>query len=219
MILQDENETDDRKQTSTEINRMIQENLGRSKRVKITGLKGQNNIAVGMMMDCEIDISGEAGDLLGALNSGAIIILDGNCGDLAGDTLLKGGIIVMGRSGEMTGACMQNGIIVIKGDAGNGAGTRMGGGTLIIEGSVKGDLGSFMSDGTVIVTGDIKGGICPGATGGTVYLGGGVDRGLENVEMVPLTSKDVAKLSKYIDHYKISAQPSTMRKFKGGVLL
>ncbi|MBN1538750.1 MAG: hypothetical protein JW939_01290, partial [Candidatus Thermoplasmatota archaeon] len=113
------------KQTSFEINQMIRENLKRSNRVRLTGLKGQNSIAVGLEKECEINITGEAGDFLGALNSGAIIILEGKCGDLAGDTLLKGGLIIMGDCGDLTGANMQNGIIVVKGNAGDGTGTGM----------------------------------------------------------------------------------------------
>ncbi|MGA1819540.1 MAG: hypothetical protein ACMUHU_00880 [Thermoplasmatota archaeon] len=209
----------DRKQTSSDINQIIADKLKRSKRVKITGLTGHNNIAVGLDMECEINISGQAGDLLGAFNNGAILLMDGSCGDLAGDTLLKGGIIIIGNCGRRTGASIQNGIVVVKGNCGAQAGIGMEGGTLIIDGNVDGDLAPHMADGTIIVTGNVKGGICPDSTGGTIFVGGEIGSGLENVEKVETTSKDSTKLSKYFDHYGISAVPSTIRKYRAGVLL
>lgn len=209
----------ERKQTSREINQIINEKLKRSKRVKITGLTGHNNIAVGLDLDCEINISGQVGDLMGAFNNGAILLMEGNCGDLVGDTLMKGGIIILGNCGRRAGASMLNGIIVVKGNSGAEAGFAMEGGTLMIDGSVEGDLAPFMSDGTIIVTGSVKGKICPCSTGGTIFVGGEIGSGLENVEKIKATSKDIAKLSKYFDHYGISAIPSTIRKFRAGVVL
>ncbi|MBN1539663.1 MAG: hypothetical protein JW939_05915, partial [Candidatus Thermoplasmatota archaeon] len=100
-----------------------------------------------------------------------------------------------------------------------GTGTGMQGGTQIIDGNVEGDLGASMSEGTLIVTGDVKGELCPGAHGGTVYICGKAGSGLENVETVEMTSRDNARLAKYFDHYGISAQPATMRKYRGGVVL
>ena len=208
-----------KKQTSHDINRIIIDKLEHSKRVKISGLNGQNSIGVGLSSDCEINISGGAGDFLGAFNKGAIIILNGDCGDLVGDTMLKGGIIILGNCGARAGAGMQNGIIVVKGNSKYQTGIMMQGGTILIDGNIDGDLAPNMSDGTIIVTGNVEGELCPGSTGGTVFVGGEIGRGLKNVEALDLTSRDVTKLSKYFDHYGISAVPSTMRKFRAGVVL
>lgn len=219
MTVESEDVKKEKKQTSSDINQIISDKLKRSKRVKITGLTGHNNIAVGLDVECEINISGQAGDLLGAFNNGAILLMEGNCGDLAGDTLLKGGIIIIGNTGRRTGASMQNGIIVVKGNSGGEAGIGMEGGTLIIDGNVEGDVAPYMIDGTIIITGSVKGSICPFSTGGTIFVGGEIGSGHDNVEKVDTTSKDISKLSKYFDHYGISAVPSTIRKYKGGVLL
>ena len=129
-----------KKQTSHDINRIINDKLEHSKRVKISGLNGQNSIGVGLSSDCEINISGGAGDFLGAFNKGAIIILNGDCGDLVGDIMLKGGIIILGNCGARAGAGMQNGIIVVKGNSKYQTGIMMQGGTILIDGNIDGDL-------------------------------------------------------------------------------
>lgn len=204
-------------QSSTEINRAIKEKLQRSNRVKISGLKQQNNIAVGLDGSCEINIHGHAGDHLAAFNNGAVIILEGNCGDLAGETFLKGGLIVFGSAGEFLGANMNNGIIVIKGNAGDGVGRNMSGGTIIIDGDIEGSIGDCMIDGTIIITGSLKGKLCPGSLGGTIFIGGEVPVDNGPGKHSKPTSKEISKLSKYFEHYGINAVPNTMRKFSGGI--
>jgi formylmethanofuran dehydrogenase subunit C len=203
-------------QSSNDINKAIKNKLQRSNRVKISGLKEQDNIAVGLEGNCEVNIHGNAGIHLAAFNNGAVIILEGNCGDLAGDTLLKGGLIVFGNAGDLLGANMNNGIIVIKGNAGDGVGKYMSGGTIIIDGDIHGSVGVRMSDGMIIITGSLKGRLCPGSTGGMIFIGGEIPPENNISAFQKPTPKDVSKLSKYFEHYSINAIPKTMRKFKGG---
>ena len=139
--------------TSHDINSAIKDKLRRSKRVKISGLNEQDNIAVGIGGESEINIHGDAGNHLAAFNNGAVIILEGNCGDLAGETMLKGGLIIYGNGGELLGASMNNGIIVVKGSVGDGLGKGMSGGTIIVDGDVEGSPGKLMMEGTIIITG------------------------------------------------------------------
>lgn len=201
-------------QSSFDINMAIKEKLQRSNRVKISGLKEQDNIAVGLGGNSEINIHGDAGDHLAAFNNGAVIVLEGKCGDLAGDTMLKGGLIVFGNAGEFLGSNMNNGIIVVKGNVGNGVGRSMSGGTIIIDGDVKGSVGEGMTNGVIIITGSLNDKLCTDAIGGTIFISGEVPEINDPFTDVKPTTKEISKLSKYFEHYGINAVPSAMRKYE-----
>jgi glutamate synthase domain-containing protein 3 len=204
-------------QPSRDINSAIKEKLQSSNRVKISGLKEQDNIAVGLGGNHEINIHGNAGNHLAALNNGAVIILEGSCGDLAGDTMLKGGLIIFGNAGHLLGASMNNGIIVVKGNAGQGLGKSMSGGTIIVDGDVNGDVGEDMGDGNIIITGSVKGTVLKGSSGGSIFVGGEITDLDEKIKSIKTNTKDLSRLSKYFEHYGITAVPRTMRKFQGGL--
>ena len=111
---------------------------------------------------------------------------------------------------------MNNGIIVVKGNAEDGVGKKMSGGTIIIDGNVNGSVGEGMIDGTIIITGNVKGNICKDRIGGTMFIGGEISK-LDNiVKSSSPSQKDISKLSKYFEHYGITAIPRSMTLFRWG---
>ena len=100
--------------TTRDINIAIKEQLEKSKKVKISGLSGQDAIAVGLEKEIDISVKGTAGDFFGALNKGSVITLTGNARRFLGDTMSNGGLIVNGNVRRGAGTGMLGGIIVIR---------------------------------------------------------------------------------------------------------
>ncbi len=205
-----------KEQSSADINKAITDLLKRSNRVRISGLNGQDNIAVGLHGDYEIDIKGNGGRYLGAFNSGPVIILQGSCGDLAADCLIHGGLIITGSSGKKCGLGMKGGIVVVKGDCGSDLGKYNRNGTIIVNGNISGDVGERMVGGTIMVTGDIQGEIGLKAEGGSIFVVGQVGKLAKGITELKPDEKDLQKMKKYFDHYGISAVPKSFRKFITG---
>ncbi len=209
----DSNDGDvDLERSSNDINKAISDLLKRSNRVKISGLKGQDNVAVGLTGNVEIDIKGRSGRYLGAFNDGPVIVMQGTCGDLAADNLIKGGLIVMGDAGEMCGLSMIGGILVIKGNAGTDLANKNVNGTVIVDGNVKGDVGTGMIGGTIMITGDIHGDIGKCSTGGMIFHAGQLKGSSGSLKITEPTEKDISRLKRFFDHYGIDAIPKSFRK-------
>lgn len=207
---------DDNERSSREINDAINDLLQRSSRIKLSGLNGQDNIAIGLKGDSEIDINGNVGRYLGSFNSGPVIVLKGDCGDLAADNLMGGGLIIMGNCGDRCGVSMTGGIIVIKGNSGTGIANSNHNGTIIVDGMVKGDAGEGMDGGKVIITGDVKGTLGKGSTRGFFYIAGNVNELGEELHPADMERKDFERLKKYFDHYGIDVFPKGFRKYFAG---
>jgi glutamate synthase domain-containing protein 3 len=125
--------------STRDINAAIHRQLEKSSIVKIGdtekgGLTGQDCIAVGLMQDAEIIVTGDAGDYFGAFNHRPLITLNGTAGRFLGDSMSGGGLIVKGRVRHGVGVYMTGGIIVIKG-------------------SSEGEVGRFNLGGAVLVNG------------------------------------------------------------------
>ncbi len=199
-------------QKARDVNDAILGLLERSRRVRITGLEGQNGLAVGLSGDVEVNAIGNVGSFLGAFNNGAVIILRGSCGDLAGDSMASGGLIIEGDSGRNCGTKMSGGVIVIKGGSGPSPGNAMTGGTIIIGGDVNGDACPMMEGGMIIIAGNVKGKIGPFNNGGTVLIAGSSTGPEDGSYEVPLSDNDLSLLDKYLKHYMIDAIPKSFRK-------
>lgn len=198
--------------STKDTNKAILDLLMKSNRIKISGLNGQNNIAVGLKGQYEIDIHGNAGNFLAAFNNGPVIILHGNCGKFAGDNIISGGLIIIGDCDDLSGISMSGGILVVKGNVGNECGKANYNGTILVDGNASGNIGTDMKGGTLIITGRIDGMIGDGATGGEFYHCGEVKIENEMMRNVNLSEKDLSKLRKYFDHYGIKAYPKTFTK-------
>jgi glutamate synthase domain-containing protein 2 len=198
--------------TTQDINAAIIKQLKRSKTVKITGLSGQNYIAVGLTTKKQLVFSGKAGEFFGALNNGAIINMNGDAKRFLGDTMSSGGIIVQGNTQRGVGIAMSGGIIVIRGSVNGDIGQLARGGTVIISGNC-GDLcGAYMFAGELIVRGNLGQDTGLNMLGGTIFFGGELGSVGNNAQVKEITIKEESKLKKYFTHYGISKDISKFKK-------
>lgn len=190
--------------SSKDINTAIRNQLKRSKTVKITGLNGQNYIAVGLTIEKQISFNGSVGDFFGALNSGSILNLTGNARRFVGNTMSSGGIILKGNAQRGVGLAMTGGIIVIRGNVKGDVGQLARGGTILINGSVGANSGAHMANGEIIVVGDIGKNAGLYMVGGVIYVGGKIESLGINTQTRQVSQTDKRKLKKYFDHYGVT---------------
>jgi len=198
--------------TTRDINIAIKDQLEKSKKVKISGLSGQDAIAVGLEKEIDINVKGTAGDFFGALNKGAIITLTGNARRFLGDTIHSGGIIVNGSVRRGAGLSMQGGIIVIRGDVDGDIGQLNKGGTIIVSEDAGDNVGAYMYGGEVIVAGDVGKELGNWMVGGVIYIGGEIGAMGKNTKIVDIENSEIDKLNTYFKHYGIKAEPDKFRK-------
>ncbi|MCG2826791.1 MAG: hypothetical protein L6265_09395, partial [Thermoplasmatales archaeon] len=125
--------------TTKEINEALRKQMISASSVKISGLDGQDNIAVGIDKDAKVLVDGKAGDFFGALNSHAEITVKGDTDSFAGYMMSGGKIFIDGDSGNMLGHKMKNGMIVVSGDV-ESVGNVLGG-DIFVKGEIK-DMGN-----------------------------------------------------------------------------
>ncbi len=190
--------------STKEINDAIKKQLKRSKTVKISGLSGQNYVAIGLTTEKQLIFEGTAGDFFGAFNNGALINLKGSARRFLGNNISKGGIIIQGNVQRGVGLGMLGGIIVVRGSVGGDAGQLAKGGTIIISGDCGARSGVYMFNGELIVAGNIGKETGFSMVGGTIYAGGKIESLGENAQIKELTVKDESKLKKYFEHYGIT---------------
>jgi len=192
--------------TTKQINMALRSRVGKSKVVRIGGLKGHDSIAVGLAADIHITVDGDAGDFFGALNKGATLVLHGKAGRYLGDSMLSGKIITESEVGKELGHSMHGGVIVVKGDGGNKVGAFMKGGTILIAGNVGDDLGMGMEGGTIIVTGDIGKNAGFGMKGGNIFVGGEMDAVGKHAAILESTPDDKKVLADLFQQYAIKTK-------------
>ena len=198
--------------TTEEINAAIKKQIKRSKTVKISGLNGQNYIAIGLTTDKQLVFEGTAGDFFGALNNGALITLNGAARRFLGNNISRGGIIVQGNVQRGVGVGMSGGIIVIRGSVTGDIGQLAKGGSIIVSGNCGSHSGAYMFDGELIVAGDLGEDIGLYMTGGTIYYSGKIGSLGTNTQVRDLTVTDEKKLKKYFEHYGITKAPRDFKK-------
>jgi glutamate synthase domain-containing protein 2 len=186
--------------------------MKRSKTVKITGLSGQNYVAIGLNIKKQLIIDGQAGDFFGALNNGSIINLKGTARRFLGDTMADGGLIIQGNVQHGVGLAMTGGIIVVRGNVDGDIGQLMKGGTIIVSGNCGVRSGAYMFNGELIVAGNVGKDIGLNMTGGTIFVGGKIGSLGENSQTQNLNINDEKKLKKYFDHYGITKDTGEFKK-------
>jgi len=125
--------------TTKEINEALRKQMVSASSVKISGLDGQDSIAVGIDKNVKVLVDGKAGDFFGALNKNAEITLKGDAGNFAGYMMSEGKIFIDGDAGGMLGHKMGNGMIVVSGDV-ESLGNILGG-SLFVKGEIR-DVGN-----------------------------------------------------------------------------
>lgn len=198
--------------SSKDINSAIRKQMKRSKTVKITGLSGQNYIAIGLNIKKQLIIDGAAGDFFGALNNGTIINLKGSARRFLGDTMEDGGIIIQGNVHRGVGLAMTGGIIVVRGNVDGDIGQMMKGGTIIVSGNCGVRSGAYMFNGEMIIAGNVGRDTGLNMTGGVIFAGGKIGSLGANCQIQNLSVNDEKKLKKYFDHYGITKDTGAFKK-------
>ncbi len=180
--------------------------------MKITGLNGQNSIAVGLSIEKQLTFEGTVGDFFGALNNGPILNLKGNAGRFLGDTMSKGGIILQGNAQRGVGLAMTGGIIIVRGNVNGDIGQVAKGGTIIISGNVGPRSGAYMFNGELVIVGNAGRDTGLYLMGGVIFFGGIIGSLGKNTQINELNDSEKNKLKKYFKHYGISKDIEEFKK-------
>ncbi len=124
-----------------------------------------------------LNITGAAGDGVGAGMRAGAITVDGTAGNFVGSGMRNGLIEISGDAGDFLGGALpdeslglRNGVIRVGGSVGARAGERMRRGLLIVNGDAGAGCGTGMIAGTIVVTGQCADGIGIGMRRGTIVL-------------------------------------------------
>lgn len=199
-------------QTTREINSILLSHARNQGRATVTGLAGQDSVAVGLDFPAEILLEGSAGDYFGALNAGAKITLKGKAGRFAGDTVSSGTIVIEGSCDHGLGFSMYGGAIVVRGGCGGRIGQMNKAGLVIIGGDA-GDLnGLYQLGGSLIICGNTGNQTGDWLVGGEIFVGGKIGGLGRNARVAELEGDDASRLGSWFEIYEIDADPSNFRK-------
>ncbi len=139
-----------------EINQALHDQAGEctEREWKITGAKGDHNIACGLDASLSVDIEGHAGYYCAGMNKKAHVVVHGNAGQGVAENMMSGTVRVKGQASQSAGATAHGGLLVIEGDAGARCGISMKGVEIVVGGNV-GHMSCFMGQaGALVVCGD-----------------------------------------------------------------
>jgi glutamate synthase domain-containing protein 2 len=194
------------------INEAIRDQMKKSEMVRLSGLSGQDSIAVAIEKEIEITVDGDAGDFFGALNTKGILRLNGTSSRFLGDFMVGGAIFVNGNCGSGLGTNMHGGIIIVKGNVGDTVGQINRGGTIIVNGDAGDRVGFSMFNGNIIITGNTGTETGHWMLHGNIYVGGKIEGLGDNTKIVSLEERDLRKLKTYFRHYGIKIDVGKFKK-------
>lgn len=171
-----------------ELNRRVRRSISDGEmEISIDHVRGQRYIGVGLGPGVCLEVSGVAGNDLGAFMNGAELVVRGNGQDGVGNTMNRGRIVIDGDAGDVLGHSMRGGEIFVRGRVGYRAGIHMKAyqeqlPTVVI-GKVAGDyVGEYMAGGILIVLGlgeecasPVREYVGTGMHGGVIYVRGTVE--------------------------------------------
>ncbi len=158
-----------------------------TRRIEIANASGQRYLGTGLGVPIAIDVTGTAGNDLGAFMDGPTITVHGNAQDGCGNTMNSGEITVHGRAGDILGLSARGGRIFVRDGVGYRVGIHMKEyeglhAEIVIGGSAQDFLGEYMAGGVILVLGrDLPDGrhrsrfIGTGMHGGAIFLRGSVE--------------------------------------------
>jgi len=180
--------------------------------VYVRNASGLSNIAVGIRQNARITIGSDVGDLIGALNDGAIIRVEGSAGKYAADGMTTGEVVINGDADEGAGTAMCGGALVIKRNAKNHVGQLLKGGTIVVGGNVGNHVGSFMITGTIIIGGDAGRELGDSMIGGAIYIKGNYETLGKNLQQIELGEDDREFLKKLLSKYQLNLEAGAFKK-------
>ena len=183
--------------TTRDVNTSIKDAItSNEKEITIKDVESLNSIAVGIQSEANIELNGDFGDFIGALNDGAEITINGSVNKYLGD-------------GVGFGKC--NGNIVVRGNAGDGVGQLHKNGVILIDGNIGKTAGLYMLDGDIIITGNSSKDLGDWMIGGAIYIAGSYQLGY-NAKETELTEEDKDKLNSLFKQYDIDQKAENFTK-------
>ncbi|MBA7516433.1 hypothetical protein ES705_08481 [subsurface metagenome] len=151
---------------------LYQEVKIKKRKILTVDIDKQDCVAVGLDEKVWITFNHDAGDLFGALNNGASLVLNGNAGRFAGDVMRSGKITIKGNCDEGAGMYMYGGQVIVNGSAGDNIGQISKGGTILIKGDAGNFVGLYLTGGNIIVLNDIGEKTGDWMIKGRIFVGG-----------------------------------------------
>ena len=175
--------------STRDLNRMLHRQLGRKKATTLK-VQGQDSIAVGLDVEAEIVVDGDAGDYFGTLNNGASLMLKGSAGRFVGDVMRAGRLVVNGDCDEGAGMYMYGGQLLVNGNAGDCVGQISKGGTIVIKGTAGDFAGLYLTGGDIVVLKDVGDMTGDWMIRGRIFVGGIIASLGNNAVVEDLTDED-----------------------------
>ncbi|MDD6285546.1 tributyrin esterase [Candidatus Methanosphaera massiliense] len=198
--------------TTRDVNTSIKDAItSNEKEITIKDVESLNSIAVGIQSEANIELNGDFGDFIGALNDGAEITINGSVNKYLGDNMTEGEIILNGGAGDGVGFGKCNGNIVVRGNAGDGVGQLHKNGVILIDGNIGKTAGLYMLDGDIIITGNSSKDLGDWMIGGAIYIAGSYQLGY-NAKETELTEEDKDKLNSLFKQYDIDQKAENFTK-------
>jgi len=204
---------------STELNKLIVENLGKNGEVTIKNPHSMHNIATGLTQKGKILVEGSTGFYTGGFLEGSTVVVDGNTGWYAGDNMMSGELIVTKNTGCNAGVYFYGGTMVIYGGTGSRVGYGMKGGTIIVCGSAGRWAGQMTLGGKLVILGKLGKQVGESMYKGVIFV---QDEEVEdklggNVYLDSITENEKAELKELFEKYKIDADPGRLRAIRPSV--
>jgi methylamine---glutamate N-methyltransferase subunit B len=179
--------------------------------VKVENAGHLHGLASGLKHGC-VEVEGDAGDYLAALNAGAEIRVRGNAGKYAADNMTSGTVIIEGSTGDGTGQYCYGGTLVVYGSTGDFTATMNKGANILVVGDVGDEAATYMLKGNLVVVGNAGWNFANYLIRGSVYIGGSWQSLGHNTRHEPLAAEDTARLEGFFKTYGIQANPASFKK-------
>lgn len=192
---------------STDLNKLIKENLEKFGEVAILNPHSMHNIAIGSAVKGNIIIQGSTGFYTGGFLEGSSVIVEGNAGWYAGDNMMDGELIITKNAGCNTGTYFTGGTMIIRGNVGSRVGYGMKGGTIVVCGSAGRWAGQMTLGGRLIILGKVGKQIGESMYKGVIFVKGEEvkDNLGGNVFVDDITENEKQELNSLFMNYDIEA--------------
>jgi len=188
--------------TSREINSAIRKCISEPCNEIIVHNPGaRHNLAVAILDDVHIRITGSVGYYCGGLIDKASIEIEGSAGWGVAESMLSGEVCVHGSAGSGAAAAIRGGTVVIHGDAAARLGVSMKGGIVIVGGNC-GYMAGFMAQkGTLIVCGNAGDAFADSMYATVCYVGGEIASLGTDAIIARMDSGETERLEKTLTTY------------------
>lgn len=181
--------------------------------VEVRNPKGYHNIACGLTVPLNVEITGHVGFYCAGMNKHARVTVDGHAGPGVAENMMSGEVRVRGNASPSAGASGRGGLLVIEGDAASRCGISMKGIDIVVGGSV-GHLSCFMGQkGRLVICGDAGPDLGDSIYEARIYLRGHAESlGADCVEK-EMRDEHVRELEELLQAAGMDADPRSFRRY------